>query len=1026
MSDRFNSNEEKKKITKLFGTPIVGDVEEKFPEFYVLPKQTDVTPLEFNQLLQKFRITSYKPSGIPALVSEDVTGLINPQLNQLVEARDGKAMLPVGETEFLPRYTPKHTASNYDLRLYKQILFQWIEHPFYEKFEKVIGELLSIPNNYVFSSGTYAGQISRLRGMYDVADGTNGKNKPKPVTEMLPFGVSATAGSSLEAVAQILEFYLPLNTVEDAFDGNFPGLFYKPSYFASMDPDDDFDYLPKIGATKIAGLPYVGKTKNETILEALVLSDLFVQNVADIIAMTPAEGNNPIQGYNIPHAQTQIKQNEKPREAVEKLLRDFWYMAAGQFFPKAERYLIDDIEKKTRNIFAMAFPTHIIASLIAQPVLDKSPNAVQVDTPSLYAFSPFHGGLDTIINKYIVNPAQSTSLIYADNWYIIYVEEDGTKTYFSIDQEKAEAQAQLDDFRACGYYLLTRGHLSREGEPAFNLTWLYIATTLLPVMFHNPTAILQNQQFLIKGMGSGITWTFLINHIRSAMIDDKWRRVGMPRPGSKAWTDKVITPCGCNLKIELTVEDVVGKLEALKISTPESGYFQVNSPGKPSDEPTPYVGLDLLGWGAAWSRLGEMYVPVLENERLFKSLMLPTKDDRHDYKDKPWQKYTYEVARSEAMRMVGGWMYAPVDAALRNQANDARKKLIRMKHLTRTELEEAFRTTEFGAEFDLDGINLVKEVDYLDFLNLNDFKETPPVLPYIKNRTWGVNLIAPPPRSNVIPGASFMANLKIDDWLISRNLLGQTLTGSDLNSFLASKEYAQAVAELQTIKLYIRNKTDVPSTKPIREKEHSKLVDPYASYKLHSDHMATGTTLEKAGGGATPNVRNMLSKNQRRKINARATQLTDNPVPNDLIEGKDIKGNSALILKPTPPVPAPRLSRAAPVKSEPQQAQYTEPTPKPKEPRTITQIIPHDQVPRDQRKVFVAKPKPKNLSTTTAANMRPSDLAQHLKVYYDYYGPSAYYKIIFDKLGELESKQVQDHLEHLGGDELLDKITAQL
>lgn len=898
MSDRFNSNEEKTKITKLFDAEKTSEpVETLFPPFFS-KKVEKLRAHDLAKLLVDARIVTYKPTALTSMEEVDCTGLINPGLDPLVETV-GKVELPVGDKEFLPSYEPRHTVTDYDLKMLKQVIYQWIEDVKLDEFEPIVKEAIKAAKDNVFTSGTYEGQIGRLRGIYDVALGVGGRRTPKPVTKMLTPQFIKSQGTPFEAVSKVLEFYLPLNTVEDFMDGGFPGLLYKPSYFADMG-DDDFDYLPTIGANKMAGLPYIGKTKKDTILQALVIADSFVGQVSAAIASTAPEGNNPLQGYNVPHFFSTKTDSKVGLEAIKKILGDFWYLGAGPLFPKAERYAKTDIKKKTRNIFATSFPMHIMCALISNPVMQFSPNTLHGDTPSLYAFSPFHLGMDTFVKK-ILDAKESTSWVYADNWYILYVDENGKKDWYSIDQEKAEGQVTLEDIQVAGYYLLSRGHVTREGEPAFNLTWFYMATTLFPALLHDPTGLLMNQQFLMRGMGSGISWTFLINHIRSAVIDHKWRNVGMPRPGTKEFDMKVLTPAGCNLKIEMHSESIDEKLLDLKRITPETGYFQLQGVDRASPHPQPYVSLDLLGWGASYSRMGDQYIAVLEDERFFKSLVLPQKDDNHDWASNPERRFTYQVARCEAMRMVGGWRWGPIDRALQHQAQEARTKLLKMNKLTAESLMEAYKSTEFGAELIIDGVNLVKPIDYIDMASIHEAMasstDAQKMLVCSRRRPyWIINDPAGPVEKVAYPyGISALASMRIDDILINKNLLGKRLDPKDLATLLESDEHYEAVMELQSFKNFTRNRAELPSFHAARTKVPAELANPYVELKIHSEFIRPGVFRERsmAGPSAVPSALS-LSKNQRRKENRAVREL-----PQQLIEGIDIttfpKASSLLV-----------------------------------------------------------------------------------------------------------------------------------
>lgn len=974
MSDRFNSNEAKEKISSLLslkaseftreqGRPI----EEAFPEFFQFPK-IKLTSSELSSLLKQHNITTYKPSTIPTLEKMDVIGMINPDIDELLNLDDGQALLPVGDTEFIPRYTPKYSATNYDLKLYKQLIFQYLEDQNSELFAQSVGDMLKVPEQYVFSTGTPQGQISRMEQMNIIHNGLNGKRKPKSCIELLTKEMVNQAGSPMEAACSVLEYYLPLNKPTEFMDGGWPGLFNRPSYFVSLNPDDSYDYLPKIGKDKIAGLPYVGDTKGKRLIEALVLADNLMAQTNDVIRSASPEANIQIQGLKSPLT------DQPAAKKMKELFENNWYLGCGQLFPKMERYEIDSIYKKTRNIFAMPFPTHILSSLISNPVTEKSPNFMSADTPSLAKFSPFHGNLDYLLQKVVFESTESTSLIYADNWYIIFKEEDGSKTWFSLDQEKAESQAQFDDFRLLSYYLLTRGHVV-NGQPAFNLTWMAMAMIVIPVLISDPTVLLSNIQFVFPGMGSGVSWTFLINHIRSSMIDAKWRRVGKPRPGSKEFTDKVLEPCGCNLKIEYEALKIDEQLTNLKRDTPDDGYVSNNAQERASLNPTPYVKLDLLGWGAAYSRAIDKYIPVLEEERLKLSVMLPTKDESHDYKDKPWQRHSYEVARLEALRLVGGWRIAPLDRALKNNAQDARTKLLRMKKLTREELQDAFNRTEFGAELDASEINLVRPVEFDDLIILNSPKPESKI-DYKRPIKWNVDMMSSIPRSQNIPGVSVLAQSKIDQWFEKRSLAKQDISHAQLDEFVHSKVYTEAVMELQSFKNLIRKRPEQYQFRPAITKPE-KASNPVVSFGISSKDKNIGTFKNKTGFGPSRPLKPVPAREQANLEN----------LNKPLVPGQN-------------PMPAPKLT----VVKE-----------KPKTPQQLQQQAQQRQPPF------------KPMGYKELMKLSPDMIANYLVRHYSTYGGySVIFKNIHKALSEGQWDAVQNEIEAKHGEAWLDKIAEAI
>jgi hypothetical protein len=233
-----------------------------------------------------------------------------------------------------------------------------------------------------------------------------------------------------------------------------------------------------------------------------------------------------------------------------------------------------------------------------------------------------------------------------------------------------------------------------------------------------------------------------------------------------------------------------------------------------------------------------------------------------------------------------------VDRALQQQAQEARTKLLKMNKLTADALMDAYKSTEFGSELTIDGVNLVKPIDYLDMALIHDYKygETfEKKKKVLENRRpyWIMRDPAGPVEKIPYPkGISALASMRIDDLLMNKNLLGKTLDPKDLRTLLESDEHMEAVMELQSFKNFTRNRAELPSFHAVRAKNVEELVNPYVELKIHSEFIRPGVFREKsqAGPTAVPSaLSTALSKNQRRKLNRAAREL-----PEQLIEGVDI------------------------------------------------------------------------------------------------------------------------------------------
>lgn len=637
MSNLFNSPVNKAKISSILGrdlAPGQKEIENTFPQNMRPDETTAMKSKDVYMLALETKAILRAPQAIRSLVIEPTVKYLEPDLVE--RWLSPTVNMPNGPTEFLPKYRQTPFISNYDLAFYKQLLYVYLQPDImtttdstdnFTAFDKIVRET-------VFGSGSTLGQFTRLRSMYDIRYGLNGKHNPVTLPRL---------GYDQESFAVLLERTLP---IAQPRIGMMP-LLTRMSGF--LDPEDDIssyrgDFIPSINLKAASGLPYIGKSKGVTFTEAIVLADQFLTRLSKNLA--------------------------NPKE-LKQLLADYWYFGTSLLVAKAERYDRTKWTTNTRNIMAASFPAHLMGNMISAPVMDNSRfNAVTHDTESLQKFNPFKGGLQEILNK-ATRPGHQY-FIYADNIYLSYEEEPGRHTWFSLDLEKGEANATPSIASYLGYYLLTRGWIDDDGQPCFNATWAAIATTMMPTWFVDSTALIANLQIKIPGQTSGNPWTFHINHCVSSVFIDFMEREGNPRPGSKGWFT-VISKTGIDMKIEKELLDLEKVMQSVIDQTPKEGFMQ----GGPIDPGVyhylPSIELDLLGWDAVYSNRLNKFIPSLGTDRFYKSAAYPKKMEAREFKGQQLAFAAYEIIRYEALLYVGGCYRGCFAVALENMGKARRK-----------------------------------------------------------------------------------------------------------------------------------------------------------------------------------------------------------------------------------------------------------------------------------------------------------------------------------------------------------------
>nr|AVM87435.1 RNA-dependent RNA polymerase [Wenling japanese topeshark birnavirus] len=686
MSDIFNTTSNRSSIlSALRAAGTTGTVEDVLiPKRFRPPEDGIQDPKTAAEFLKKGKYRVLKPRTIPIHESVE-TELVLPNLAELVGegVLKEELELPEGKTGYYPKYYPFHKPNHEevgdfgapDITLLKQVTYFLLQTD-YESGPETLRELREAMATLQYGSGSYEGQLTRLIAMKDVALRRNPNKTPQAV------------GLTYEEVARLLEVTLPICQPADGS----PPLTTVPSKL--IDPATDTDQLPKITMKSSSGLPYVGKTKKDTLGEALALADTLLREIS---AASKAAN---------------------PDAQLSSILEEFWYLSCGLLFPKAERYKQSEWNTKTRNIWSAPFPTHLLLSMISSPVMNNSKlNTCNFETPSLYALDPFHGNLDKIVQRMALKPDEDFYLVYADNIYIYQ-----GRNWYSIDLEKGEANCTPEHMQAMVYYLLTRGWVDDDGTPAYNNTWATFAMVIAPGLVVDSSCLLMNLQLKTYGQGSGNAFTFLNNHLLSTIVLDRWEKAGRPEPRTQKFRD-LETATGTNFKIERVLEDVPSLIEQAKLTAATTGML-ADGTDAPPNTLGQTVDLDLLGWSAAYSRQLEAFVPILDRERLMASAAYPRGLENKDLKRKPGAEIAYSIIRYEALRLVGGWHNPLLETTLRHQSENLRRKM-KNKGLNIDNYLEMWTTlSEFGDSY-MD-VALVEPLNNETLTKLNTPRETPP------------------------------------------------------------------------------------------------------------------------------------------------------------------------------------------------------------------------------------------------------------------------------------------------------------
>jgi hypothetical protein len=628
-------------------------------------------------------------------------------------------LLPEGPARFIPKYDPSHRSANPSAQAWNQLIWQYLNNDDLDPqaSSAVIIKVTDAAKTKRFGQGTAEGQLARYVDMWAVRHGLKGKTETKNLQEAGytwdTFGswLTETTGIKRRSLMTLLETTLPLTILPD----DLPGLYNYPAAYQHQGslttPEGEFEvpqsgtFLPPVANGSKAGVPYEKQDKIDVIPEALAIASRFLSDVNDLIV-----GASTTKPY---------------REVLER----YWYLSCHAIFAKGERYDIGQWTKKTRNIFMTPFPTHLIGSMLSSPAMTNCVvNADTMDTPSLAKWSPWHGGLQRLLNKAV--SAGNHAFIYADNIYVSFEVEQGHHKWVSIDLEKGEANATPQHASAVAYYLLTRVFIDMEGNPRFNPAWAVTLTQLIPALVVDSNLLIYNLQLRMPGQASGNPWTFLINHVLSSIIVDvlfdnyvatKGKGLKISDPSEQATIDRLTKKTGINMKIERVVPNLEKSMSDAIENTPTTGILQQTLPLDVSGPNLPLVDLDLLGWAAAYSTALQQFVPVLDPSRLFPSFILPKGDHQMtvvapQMSSRTIAKMLYPIARYESLIAVGAWAFPAMHKTCEVLAENARKRVLAKFENLGLPLDQRdlLSLTEFS-DPNIGSLTMTKKADH-DFL----------------------------------------------------------------------------------------------------------------------------------------------------------------------------------------------------------------------------------------------------------------------------------------------------------------------
>lgn len=677
-----------------------------------------------------------KPGLVPKLVKVPVAEVLPINVIESIKDKQGEILkrdlnLPIDDTEFnFMRYVPKHKTNKYDEGLWNQMLYlagnMAVKETITERDKDDLYRTKQAIENFVFTSGSNSGQLNRLVQADAVRHGKGKFHKIKslddpsctsplnsnfnsaipekfrPYTDLFINDEGILSVSKTTAnIFTVLRYTLPverMDTTETPPLNKLPTSYIDTTYTLSFGNKSvellypKGDYLPKVNVNSQAGVPYIHTLKKDVYPECLATASLMIHELSTAL------------------------QSKKKKE-IEKWISKFWFYQVHAIFPKGERYKRSEFLTKTRNIYMTPFPIHILGSMMAKPFTAKVMNLRDIDTPNLLNYSMFHGGLDRVLETAMKGGVRM--FIYSDNLYLCYEEEDGTFTWNSLDLIKGEANTDPETSMAFIRYCLTHFWVDENGLPMYNLTWAYFLLNMLPNFTVDARVLIFNILLRMPGQASGGPLTVYNNHtltsrlvadmsyyVMRTVFDTNGELVTQAEADGKKYEfannfskiiDNAIVNTGIDILIQATVKDLKGKLVDNIVATPKEGFMQnIGTDIPPKDMPKA-VQLDLLGWAATWSHSLGYFVPVLMEERMYNSLILPSTPADEAEKFGVIESTIRTIARRDAICAVGAWASNLMYTANKNNNRMSYKTL---ENLTSTDQNVANKINDIALSFD--------------------------------------------------------------------------------------------------------------------------------------------------------------------------------------------------------------------------------------------------------------------------------------------------------------------------------------
>jgi hypothetical protein len=512
-----------------------------------------------------------------------------------------------------------------------------------ESFTNLYIDLVDLVENNRFTNGNAKSQIGRLRAVRDVAEIAKKTRKAKDYTDAITKSLTMRYTMIPEEEAKGVINY----DVDDMFE-------MARRVVKSREGGEGVPM--KMNYKANAGPVWKEGTKNADVeVQMHLLATLLFK---DITAAIKKDGVPNVTNMHLP-----------------KYFWEKWGWTQLSFFsPKAEVYSNTDLNgdaegknRKVRNIAiynsgvmypAKLFVTFIQNNLVkwSQKPLILSQKKVNPGSFVGSGFTPFKSGADfyfrALFNK--LGPDMGTTIVYADNVFLLYKLADGTGIHYSLDASKMEASVTPELITVTLNHFI---NICRRRGMHISSTWETYLTNFFPRVAVLGTALLNKFQFEWGCMGSGTIGTFLWNTVAMGLVFEQFwtknasRKIFCPidRKGElRPEFFQAIKDMGIVIKVELVAQVPSLDLE-LRLPSEHAGQLQK---------------ADLLGFDAAIFEIDKdllVYLPVLAYDRLTKSLVFRKKHykgDEASYSDIVMSFLT--VVRLKALYLMGGWFYPAI------------------------------------------------------------------------------------------------------------------------------------------------------------------------------------------------------------------------------------------------------------------------------------------------------------------------------------------------------------------------------